>query len=1132
MNLFYREGFWGLLTKTIDSRKLYFFMRCGCLLIFSSLLTVNLLVAGTGNAQQIEKTTARIGLKGEPLKTALKRIERQTPFRFAYVDAQLAPYDKLFMPYELRSVSNTLALLLADTRLRYEVKGNTVVILETDKDRGTAAPVQNERKGLVEAESADRIPVKGKVTDEKGIPLSNVTVMVKGAGTGVSTNDDGDFSLTVADESSVLIISYIGFQTQEVTVGKNRVLEIRLTTNQGRMNEVVVTALGVRREKRNLTFSSQEIKGEELTTAKEPNLVNAMAGKVSGVQVTSSSGTPGASSRIVIRGATSPTGDNQPLFVVDGIPINNDETSNIAGGAAGAGSNRLVDIDPSIIESMNVLKGAAATALYGSAGARGVVIITTKGGAINKKPVLSLTSDLSFEHPILPKRQWKYGQGSQGVFADGETQKTSLSWGPLMDTLRINGQPAPRYNPYDIFFRTGVTTNSTVSVSGGGANSGYYMAYSYLDQNGTVKKNEFKRNSLFFKYNTRIVKNLNTVFQIGYSNSNQNRLPEGASNGPLFTLLYEPVSWNPYPVLNPDGSQRLYRYSRNPPLWDLDNVNNSSVVNRFIPVLTLNFTPLNGLSVMERVGADIYTEQDKYTESPSPAIGLQGKILNQNINFRQFNHDLIINMSKQVGDFNFNLVLGNNIYTNYVQNLNLSSLGLTINNYYNVAAGSNPSLSEAHYLQRKVGFYSQANIEYRKYLVLSLTGRYDGSSVLATDKNFYPYGSAAASFIFSELLPESLRNTVNFGKLRLSYATVGNDAVGPYSLSTPYVLAQRNGNNYPFQGQPGFQLSQTLGNPNLQNERLGEYEGGLEMSFLKDRLSFEGSYFYRKSKNGIIPQVGISNATGYSSTTVNTASIENKGIELLINATPVRSKDFGWTVTANFTRLRNKVLALYPGTHQLGRLIEGKPYNIFFGNRYQRNAQGQLLIDATGLPVVDADQGIVGDVNPDWLLGLTNSLRFKNLTLSFLFDMKQGGDVQNDVEAGGFYYGIAKVTENRAPLVIKGISVVDNKPNTVAVNAQTYYQTRQYESSIQNGTYIKLRNISLTYEFKTAMLSKTPFKSASLSAIGRNLWIYSPHFTGGDPEVSSYGSANGNQGIYAYSTPTSRSVNFTLKLNF
>ena len=380
-----------------------------------------------------------------------------------------------------------------------------------------------------------------------------------------------------------------------------------------------------------------------------------------------------------------------------------------------------------------------------------------------------------------------------------------------------------------------MTSNNTVSLSGGGSNSSYFMSYSFLDQSGIVPKDDFKRHSIFMKYNTRIQKNLSSTFQLEYSNSTQDRLPEGASNGPLFVVMDQPVSWNPYPVLNPDGTQRLYRFSRNPPLWTLDNILNNSVVNRFIPVFTLNYTNASWLTVTERLGADMYGEQDKYTESPSPAIGLKGQIKDQNINFRQFNNDLILNANKKAGKFDLNFLVGSNIYSTYTQDYNLTGTGLAISGYTNVAGGASLSGSEAHYLQRKVGFYAQANIEFNRLLDLSLTGRYDGSSVLSSSKQFYPYGSAAASFIFSELLPASAAKVINFGKLRFSYATVGNDGVGAYSLGTPYVLAGRNTNagffNFPFEGQSGFLLSQTLGNPNLQNERLNEYEGGPEAKF-------------------------------------------------------------------------------------------------------------------------------------------------------------------------------------------------------------------------------------------------------------------------------------------------------------
>lgn len=974
--------------------------------------------------------------------------------------------------------------------------------------------------------------VRGRVLDADGSPLSGVALTVKNTKKGTIASAAGEFSLEVAGKIT-LVVTSIGYDTKEVSVEGGQTIEVRLSKNVVQMNEVVVTALGVKREKRNLTYSTQEVKGEQLVATKEPNVVNALAGKVSGVQITSSSGSPGSSSRIVIRGTTSVYGENQALIIVDGIPINNDETGNLN---SGPGSNRLVDIDPSIIESVNVLKGAAATALYGSAGARGVVMITTKAGG-DRKPVITFSSDIGFENPILPQKQMKYGQGVKGEFYDGETRKTSLSWGPLMDTLKINGQPAPKYNPYDLFFKTGVTNNNTISVSGGNNLSNYYLSYSYFDQKGTTPKTNLFRHSIFTKYTTHFAKNLTGTFQFNYSNTDNDRMPEGyILESPIWTVISAPVSWNPLPYLNPDGTQRVYRFSRNNPYWVLDNILNKSEVNRFIPLFTFNYSPLSWLTLTERVGADMYAEQDKYTERPSTALVTTGRIIDHNINFRQFNHDFIVNAVKDLGRFNLNVILGNNVFSTFSQYHHIQGVGLSIDNFDNVSGASTITATETKYRQRKVGFYAQANVDYKRLLILSLTGRYDGSSVLSTDKSFYPYGSVAGSFIFSELLPAN--NFLSFGKLRLSYATVGNDNVGAYSLSTPYVVPTIGNITFPFQGQSGFLLSQTLGNPNLKNERLNEYEVGLETRVLKNRIGLEASYFYRKTINGLIPGVAISPATGYTGTTVNTASLENKGIEILLNATPIKGAKFNWNATLNFTRIRNKVLALYPGTNQLGngftQIIVGQPYGVKFGGRYKRTADGQLQIDAAGLPIRDDVDGVVGNITPDWLAGLSNTLRYGPLSLSFFFDMKKGGDIENNVDGYGYVYGTPKVTENRDPQVIPGISIVDNKPNTVKANMQDYYQRLNtiLESVIQDGTYIKLRTVSLGYDFPVSLLQHTPFKTASVVFTGRNLWIHSPHFTGGDPEASSFGSSNGSQGLFSFSTPTSRSLNFSLRVSF
>ncbi len=983
---------------------------------------------------------------------------------------------------------------------------------------------------------AQQQAITGKVTDAAGVGLPGVSISVKGKNnSGVSSDNEGAFTIT-APSNAILIFSHLGFLTQELPVNGKTSLTVQLSIVDNSLTEVVVTALGVKKDKRNLTYSTQEVKGDELLKTKEPNLVNALAGKVSGVQITSSSGSPGSSSRIVIRGNSSIFGNNQALIVLDGIPINNDETGNLN---SGPGTNRLADIDPSIVESMNILKGAAATALYGSSGARGVIIITTKDGKENRKPEFNFSQDLSFEKPLLPEIQTKYGQGERGVFYDGDNQKTSAVWGPLMDTLKINGQPAKRYKPGEDFFRTGVTSNSTLSVSGGGASSGYFLSYSYLNQKGTVPTTEYKRHSVFAKYSTKITKNFNSTFQFNYINSENDRQPEGyVLESPLWTVLTAPVSYNLQPYLNPDGTQRLFRFSRNNPYWVLDNIYNRSTVNRFIPVLTFNYNPLSWLTITERIGVDIYTEQAKYKENVGSAALPDGRIIERNSNFRQFNHDLMISAHREFGKFNLDVMVGNNIYSRYDQAYQITGRGLTIDGFDNVSSASLITSTENNYLTRKIGFYAQANLDYNRLLILSLTGRYDGSSVLAKENSFYPYGSAALGFVFSELLSPSIRKVVSFAKLRASYAVVGNDGVDAYSLLTPFEIATVGNITYPFNSQSGFFLSQTLGNPHLKNENIGEFELGLESRLFNNRVGLEVSYFKKKTTNGLIPGVSIAPSTGFTGTTVNSAEMENIGVEALLNATVMRSGKFSWDVGVNFTKINNKVLAIYGDLQQLGngfsQVIVGQPYGVKFGGRFKRSDNGQWVIDDTGLPLRDEVDGIVGNITPDWLAGLNSTLRYGGITLSFAFDMKKGGDIENNVDGYGYFYGTPKATENREDRIVSGVKDADGRPNDVTTTGQDYFRRLNsiLESVIQDGTYIKLRNLSLGYELPKSFFGNTFIRSAALVVTGRNLWIYSPHFTGADPEVSSFGSSNGSQGLYSFSTPTSRSINFTLRVGF
>jgi TonB-linked SusC/RagA family outer membrane protein len=967
--------------------------------------------------------------------------------------------------------------------------------------------------------------VTGKLTDPTGNPVANATIGAKLSRAATTSATDGSFTLAVTS-NDVLTISCVGFETQEVTVNGSS-LNIQLKQSSSSLSEVVVTALGVKREKRQLTYSTQEVKGDVVLATKEPSVLNALTGRVSGVQITSSTGAPGSSSRIVIRGQSTLTGAAEALIVMDGVPINNSETGNAGNGA---GMSRLSDIDPAIIENITVLKGSAASALYGAQGARGVVLITTRNGAANRKPVIGFSSQVSMETAILPEVQDKYSLGDNGIYADGETQKTSTVWGARIDTLKPGGVPVYYKNPMKDFFQTGLTYTNTINLSGGSGKSNYFLSYSYLNQKGTVPRTLLKRHTMFAKYTSAVSDQFTTTFQLGYTNSLNDRIPEGYELvSPLWTVYTAPYTWNPKPVYDANGAQRIFRASRNNPYWCLDNVHDQSVVNRFLPVVTLAYTPAKWLTITERLGADLYTEQTKYYEAPSALLATNGTITDRSSNFRQFNHDLIIEGRKQFGnDWNVSLLIGNNVFSTYSQTHSITGVGLTITDFQNVSNASTITASENHRMQRKVGFYAQSNIEFKKLVNLSLTGRYDGSSVLSRDESFYPYGSASLAFLFSELIRVP---AIDFGKIRLSYSSVGNDNVGPYLLTTPFGPAT----SFPYNGVAGFLQSTTAGNSLLKNEMTNELEVGLEMRFLKNRLGFELSYFDRKHID-LLTSVALPASTGSTSTTLNVGDMTNKGIEALFNITPIKTNKFSWDMTISYTKINNKVVRISGDqpSLSLGQTFAflNEPFGVFYNIGYQRNAAGQVLIDNSGLPLGTTTNIKIGNVQPDWLGGISNTFRYGNMSLSFFFDIRKGGDILNSDERYGFFYGTPKVTENRQDLVVPGVNQSDGKENTKVVSARNYYQrlNLNYESVIQDGSYIKLRNVNFAYTLPANTLKRTPFATMSVVLTGRNLWIHAPNFTGADPEVSSYGSSAGSQGVYAYSVPTSRSFNLTLNL--
>ncbi|MBC9913670.1 SusC/RagA family TonB-linked outer membrane protein [Chitinophaga varians] len=993
--------------------------------------------------------------------------------------------------------------------------------------------------------------ITGKVTDAKdGSPLPGVNVLIKGTSKGTISGPDGNFKLE-APAGASLVFSFVGYSNQTVvTDASGNPLVVTLKGSNQALNELVVTALGIKRDKRTLTYATQEVKGASIVEAKQNNLVNALSGKVAGVQITNSSGMPGSSARIVIRGNSSLTGENQALVVIDGIPMDNGEAGNPDGALSGGGtSNRAADIDPNIIESINVLKGSAATALYGSAAAKGAIIITTKNGMGAKagKPTVSVSSSYSFENPILPSFQDKYAQGSGGKYVNGNAgQLGSASWGPLIDTLKVGGVPVQKRDNIKDFFRTGHTTDNNVSVSGYTDKSNYLVSYSFVKTDGTMPNTDYSRHALFAKYGIELAKNLRLTTQFNYIHSDNDRLLEG--NGlanPLWTVYAAPISWNPFPTTKADGSQQVYRAARNNPYWLVDNTGLTDKVNRIIPVINLSYSPLSWLTITERFGADMYVNNTDYHENVG-IIGsksVDGRLYKRDIQYQQFNHDLIVQAHKTFGtDWTTDVILGNNILSNYNNNNYVEGVGLSVPGLYTVANTSNVTSNYYLYKSRKVGFYAQANVEWRKMLTLAVTGRYDGTSVLSKDKQFYPYGSVSGGFIFTEALGMSDNKVLNFGKLRVSYSAVGNDNVGPYSLTTPYIKASVGNVNFPFQGQNGYLQSTTYAYP-LKNESVKEFEVGLETKFFQNRAGLEVSYFDRKSSDLLTTSTPISGATGYPAASMNSGDMRNKGVEVVLNITPVKTKNLTWDIGVNYTKIDNKVTRLAPGLNSIFLAgfttpgiyaFENQAYGVIMGTHFKRNDAGQMLLSDDGYPQVADDIAAIGHVTPKWLGGITSTLTWKALTFSFVLDHKHGGDILNLDNHYLLFYGTPKVTENRGSnVVFPGVIESTGKQNTLSVPYTQAYYTNIYsaadESSIEDGSFLKLRQVSLGYNFGS-ILKGTPFKTLAVNVTGTN-FILHKNYTGSDPEVSLNGSGNG-QGFANFMAPSNRTVIIGLKATF
>jgi TonB-linked SusC/RagA family outer membrane protein len=1062
--------------------------------------------------------------------------------------------------------------------------------------------------------------VTGKVTSaEDSAPLPGVNVVIKGTTNGTVTDADGSYSIHVPSNQSILQFSFIGLTTQEVTVDTRSIVDVQMQSDVKQLGEVVVTAVGIEREKKALGYSVETVNGNKIQQVSEPDPLRALTGKVPGVNIISSSGAPGSSTRITIRGNSSLLNNNQPLFVVDGIPYNNDYVtteginSNTGGlTAGGAFSSRIADLDPNDIKSISILKGATAASLYGSRAANGVVVITTKSGSasISRKGLeVSYSGTYGIEKIAnLPDFQNIYGTGSNFSYA-----QANGSWGaPFIGTrpyASLDSIPhwfagRPGMGSYDNlkvpyraypnnvkdFFETGRIVENSISVSGGNEKSVMSATASQLKQQGFVPETQFIRHNISLGGKTTLANGLSVGGNLAYTRSSQSGVLSGApsatSGDPsaFGRTLYFGRNWDVQgqPYQNPVdlGSEFFVgRDQVNNPYWSVKNSGIRGKVDRYVASMNFSYEAFNWLNLTYRIGVNAYNQNQVEFQRPNSAGSPLGVITELNVATDEINSDFIASATHELTeDLNLRALVGWNVNQRTSKAQAVQGTGYVVFNIDDIDNTNDVTPNGGSYSRRRLfGGYADVSLGYKNWAFLTMTGRNDWTSTLPVENRSFFYPAANVSVMLNEALDLSA-NVVNSLKIRGGWATVGNDT-DPYLLSTVYIVndfdnVSGNVAGRPFTPSggpssgatiPTAGLSAVIADPNLKPERTTEIEGGFDVRFWKDRAGINFTV-YNKTSEDQIAQISLPEETGFQAQLTNFGTVTNKGIELGADVTPVQlSNGLTWSISAAFTKNKNMIKELRNGVSEIqfgsgfgGSVISvhrpGEQFGQLLGSVDVRDSEGNLLIDpSSGLLIRALDPAIIGNPNPDYILGITNTISFKGLTASVVWDLRKGGDLFSNTVNSMLGRGVLGYQANReGNAIIKGVygdpntfePYLDENGNTIPnqsmIEVNSLYFGESFavnaadEWSVFDATTYRLREASVTYSFPKTMLQKTPFGALSLGFTGRNLWNYSPNFPKDlnyDPETNQFGARN-VQGIEYSTTPSARRFAVTLRVTF
>nr|WP_245189652.1 SusC/RagA family TonB-linked outer membrane protein [Lunatimonas salinarum] len=1127
----------------------------------------------------------RLDVREGNLQTILKAIESRTEYRFFYTDQNLRDGTTIRLAKNRGSVAEILTDIAFQKKLHFKQVNNTISVksLKSSKEESSVEILVDEYD----------IDIQGTVTTQDGDPIPGVAISVAGTTVGTITDIDGRYSLTVPDNAT-LVVSYIGYASQRIQVGTRTVVNIVLMEDIAALEEVVVTALGIEREAKSLGYATTSVSSEEMTINRTPNFMNALQGKVAGVNISSLGSGPAGTSKIRIRGQSSFGGQNQPLIVINGIPVDNtnfganpgnrgSDASNTDRGRTRVsdGGDGLTSINPDDIETMTVLRGAAASALYGARAKDGVIMITTKQRNRGQGIGVEFNTNYTSDNPMdFTDWQYEYGQGENGirptsanpvsgVWSFGERFQPGMTQ-VLFDGVEVPYVPQPSH--ISTFYRTGHTFTNTVTVSSGGEFGGFSLSVSNLDNQSIVPNSGYDRKTFNIGFTQEIAKKLIVSGNVNYSLEDIKNPPQIAEQDMstptvLNTLANSmPLSLMREKMADANGNEFVFSRFRNRtnPYWStfekFDNVRRDRVFGN----ITARYNIAEWLFVQGRIGQDFYARDQDYNfptgtaSLPNAPVGfVNGDYVQDNRRFREVNTDFLIGANKKFGDFGTSLTLGGNQMYRRMDRNNVLVNDFIVRDLYTVMNGrvKDPIYEIS---ERQVNsLYAMAELSYRDYLFLNGTVRNDWFSTLAPQNRSILYPAVTGSFVFSQPW-ENFPEWISFGKIRAGYAEVGSDTdVSPYADNLFYRVENNQFPNPAGQLQPvGVINSSTVPNANLRPMRVSEWETGIEMKFLDNRFGLDLTYYNKVTRDQILG-AQVSDASGYLQQLINVGESSNRGVEALLTAVPVQTANFTWETSFNASWNMTETLklgltegdsvitvgaAVYGGEL---RQVVGKPMGQIYGFGYRRDPQGNIVYDANnGRPLRTNLQIPFGSAIPIWVGGFMNTFQFKNLSLSTLIDFKLGHKMLSGTNFNAWRHGLHKGTlvgREQGFVIgegVKNVGTAENPsfvPNDVQTEVQTFYETvrsaNMVEEFIYNAGFWNLRQVSIGYDLTPHLPENFFIKSLRANLVGNNVLVIKKWVPNIHPEEFGFTSDN-LMGLEAHGLPVTRSIGFNLNFKF